>query len=135
VERSRAAEALSVMKSIKQAAEIYYLIHGRYTQDFRELDIDITRNGVFDTTQPQQLDTKYFRYYLVDEGDGIYLDAYRMNSSYGYWFDCMFDKSSYRGQLKGGSLYCSARGEKSEKICASFGTYYTSYGADKRYKL
>jgi type IV pilus assembly protein PilE len=135
VEKARAAEALSIMKTIKQAEEMYYLIYSEYTMDFNKLDISIPGNNV----SSSQIDGKYFAYVLVNKSaankfDNVYLDAYRINSSYGYWFDYIFDKSNYQGYLKGGKLYCSAREAKDVAICEMLGTYYTGT-SEKRYEL
>jgi type IV pilus assembly protein PilE len=133
VERSRAAEALSVMRTIKQAQEIYLLTTGDYTMDFGKLDISLPGDPV----EPYQLDTKYFSYVLANAGTGTYLDVYRRNSSYGYWFSYMFDKSSWKNHLLSGELHCSARDNgKSEKLCATLGVYDRTYaGVDKRWKI
>jgi type IV pilus assembly protein PilE len=133
VERSLASEALSIMKTIKQAEEIYYLVHDEYTLDFDKLDVSISGTKVNNRT----IEGKFFNYVLTDDGgDGVYLDAYRNNGGgYNYWFDCMFDKSSYKNNLFRGNLYCSARTPKDEEICESFGSYISAYGNDKRYKL
>ena len=40
VERSRAAEALSLFAAIAGAEQRYYLVRGAYTTDFTELDLD-----------------------------------------------------------------------------------------------
>ncbi len=41
VEKARATEAITILKSIKEAEERYYLANGSYTAKFEELDIDI----------------------------------------------------------------------------------------------
>jgi prepilin-type N-terminal cleavage/methylation domain-containing protein len=135
VEKSRAVEALSIMKTIKQAQETYYLINDKYTQDFDKLDISIPG----DLVDPRQLDTKYFRYTLVKGSSGIYLDVYRINnSSYPYFFTSMFDKSRYGAYLKGGGFYCSAAKDsvKANKLCKSLGYYLgLEQGRMERYKI
>lgn len=39
VEKSRAAEPLAVLKSIREAQELYFMSNGRYATDLFELDI------------------------------------------------------------------------------------------------
>lgn len=41
VEKSRAAEALTLFKSVVQANQVYYLANGTYASSFEDLDIDI----------------------------------------------------------------------------------------------
>jgi ankyrin repeat protein len=131
IEKAHASEALSIMQTIKQSEERYYLIHGRYTMDFDDLDISIAGTKI----ARNEIAGEYFKYVLVHYyGSNIYLDAYRMNSSYGYWFDYIFDHSNYQGYLEGGKLYCSAREKKDEEICAMLGTFRYG-GRDKRYEI
>ena len=57
VEKSRATQALALLKSVVQAQETYYLANGDYADSFDELSIDIPWTG---TTQflPSPQDTK-----------------------------------------------------------------------------
>jgi type IV pilus assembly protein PilE len=132
VEKSRAAEALSVMKTIKQAQEVYLLITDNYTTDFAELDVTLPGNPSGDI-----YNTKYFSYVLVKESNYIYLDIYRRNSSYSYWFTSMFDKSKYGVYQKGGEFYCSARSEKDDELCKALGGVYLGreQNITNRYKI
>jgi len=41
VEKARAMEAITILKSVKEAGERYYLANGSYTTNFEDLDIDI----------------------------------------------------------------------------------------------
>ncbi len=45
VEKSRAAEAISLLKSVYQAAQTYYLANGQWPDSIRQLDIDIPWTG------------------------------------------------------------------------------------------
>ena len=45
VEKSRATQALTLLKSLGQAQETYYLANGQYASSFDELPIDIPWNG------------------------------------------------------------------------------------------
>jgi type II secretion system protein G len=117
VEKARAAEALSVMKTIKQAEEMYYLIYTKYTMNFNELDIRLTGKEV----SSSEIEGKYFTYILVNPRGDIYLDIYRINSPYTYWLTSMFDKSNYSAKHSSGNYYCSARNTKDEKLCEALG--------------
>jgi len=64
VARSRAVEALIMLKSIIQAQEVYYLANGEYTENLDELDIDIPFKGVRHQTNP-------FHYYFDCPSSGI----------------------------------------------------------------
>ncbi len=41
VEKARAAEVMTVLKSMREAEERYYLANGRYTTNFEELDLSL----------------------------------------------------------------------------------------------
>ena len=41
VEKSRIAQVVSVLRTIYNAQEVYYLANGNYTKDISELDVDI----------------------------------------------------------------------------------------------
>ena len=44
VYKSRATEALAMLKAIVQAEEVYYLANGSYTDDITKLDVEIPSN-------------------------------------------------------------------------------------------
>ena len=66
VEKSRASEALAVLKTIQQAEEVYYLSNGSYTTEWEKLDIEIP---------PSQ----YFQY---DIASGMAVFALRKDNTY-----------------------------------------------------
>jgi len=41
VEKSRAVQALTMLKSIVQAQKVYYMANGAYAQSFDDLDVEI----------------------------------------------------------------------------------------------
>ena len=47
VEKTHAAEALAVLKSVKNAQEVYYLANGHYASDLSELDIQLPANSKY----------------------------------------------------------------------------------------
>ena len=59
VEKSRVSEALTLVRSIAQAQEVYYMANGTYTDDLADLDIDIPGKDGMEGTTPSKL-TKYF---------------------------------------------------------------------------
>ena len=105
VEKTRAAEAMTVLKTIAGAEEVYYLTNGSYTLAAEELDVEI----------PQ---SKYFDYSLSVMGvtgtrkDGSYLLAFR------YQFQPNPTKKRYR-------IICGVAEaqleEKAKDICKRLG--------------
>ena len=65
VEKSRAAEPMAVLRSVRDAQEIYYMTNGIYAEDLEDLDIKIPS------------DSKYWDYLW----SGISVAAYRKNTS------------------------------------------------------
>ena len=49
VDKARAAEAISILKNITEAQEVYYLANGEYTDDLENLDIKINLDGNYFT--------------------------------------------------------------------------------------
>ena len=60
VEKSRAAEALALVKTIGQANQVYFMSNGNYTTDLRDLDIDIPGTDAVHSV-PRRV-SKYFSY-------------------------------------------------------------------------
>ncbi|MDD6153015.1 MAG: prepilin-type N-terminal cleavage/methylation domain-containing protein [Elusimicrobia bacterium] len=47
VEKSRAAEALAVLKTLREAQEVYYMANGQYAADMADLDVDVPQSKYF----------------------------------------------------------------------------------------
>jgi len=60
VEKSRAAEAMALVKAVGQANLVYYMANGKYTSDLRDLDLDIPGEEAVHTV-PRRV-TRYFSY-------------------------------------------------------------------------
>ena len=104
VEKSRVAEAKTMLRSIAQAEDVYMLEHQTATADFTDLDITVT-------------DSKNFDFWLEEEiGPGTYaLGAGRKGGEYGVYytkgygeddkFFCMpFDSANKGCQVFGNNL-------------------------------
>ena len=72
VEKSRATEALSILKTIATANRTYYLTHGTYPTNIEELDIEIP-GSLVNTGVGKRTETKYFQYgpALMENDEGI----------------------------------------------------------------
>ena len=122
VEKSRAAEAMIIMRSIADANRRYYMATGEYTDDLSVLDIEIP--GTDSSYQGQKRkETKFFEY-SAKPADmaalGIAL-ANRLprNSFY-----------SLHIRPADNKIYCNGKTEKGVEFCKSYstkmieGTYY-----------
>ena len=54
VARARAAEAITVLKAITDAQEVYYLAHGEYTDNLEDLDVSAPADGTYFTYSCKQ---------------------------------------------------------------------------------
>ena len=65
VEKSRASEAVTLLKSIGDAKEVYFMSIGSFPSTFADLDLSFTSsNG--STATGSSFETKHFTYYLND---------------------------------------------------------------------
>ena len=105
VEKSRAAEAFAVLKTIQQAEEVYYLANGAYTKNLEELEIDAPNSNYFDYTL-----------------SGLGCTATRKDNSYllaiRYQFQTNPDRILYR--IVCGPVSATAK-EEAEQICKRLG--------------
>ena len=114
VEKSRAVQAITFIRSMGDAQAAYYLENGNYAQDIQELSIDF----------PGELVTNYgYGTNAVKTENFICRGA----SSSGYTDAIAYcNRSPYHqfygiGQLKDGRLFCYGYNDEGIKICQRFG--------------
>ncbi len=87
VEKSRAAEALVMLKAIAQANEVYYLANGEYTQDINNLDIVVPgEDAIHQGTARKK--SKFFQYGAGNwqpTANGVIGVANRLPVDSSYW--------------------------------------------------
>ena len=119
-EKSKAVQAITLARAIKNAEEIYYLQNNTYNQDMTKLDIDI----------PELED------YIIDITNLNRIRITRMNSvsfSYEIMFGLDHNANGYEG-----FFYCAAplTSAKSIKLCKSFtGELLSDSGGIGRYVI
>ena len=110
VEKARAAEALAVLKTMKNAQEVYYLANGQLTTNMTDLDITFPNNS------------KYWSYGWFEYGKVAY--AQRINKPY-----LLFYRTEYYtpkntiacGYSTGSYAADSQEAKYAEKICTALG--------------
>ncbi len=103
VAKARATEAITNLKVIMDAQEIYYLANGEYTNNLEDLDISI-ENGM------------YFTYKCVDK-----MHCYADNKALlDIFFECVMQKI---GATTAGKCWCRGNNE----ICKTYGTKDPNY--------
>ena len=117
VEKSRAANVISLAKSIKEAEEVYYRANGSYTNNMEDLDISVNPPDGFNML-------------LMQDGDNK-VEFSRQSSEYPYVIVQSFSNRGTRGD----TTYCSALASsaKANNLCASYGANCFGNDTYKRY--
>ena len=111
VEKSRAAEALSLFGTIAGAQQRYYLVNDAYTEDFSTLDLDFTdKNGTAATGSSFQ--TSNFTITLSGTGAGAKVVANRAGGRF---------PNTLCKDYTSGAMNCT-----NASICSSLGTFQGS---------
>jgi prepilin-type N-terminal cleavage/methylation domain-containing protein len=131
VKKSRAMEILSIIRTIAQAEEIYYLTNGRYTANKDELDVDFKDSKYYDILLEKQgtiFDIKVmlkgkgnksshvFRYFGQKSSGGD--DTYRVYDTYTGHFLCIIPQDDNSDEK-----LCIALGGKDKQIYPAANTY------------
>lgn len=106
VEKSRTAEALTLLKRIVQAEKVYYLANGTYATKFSDLDIDIPGEKVSDT---EILNEQWKIILTTSPSNGKRVGITRtqgkfIDKGFYYFFTATSDQ-----QLKQEQLYCEGK--------------------------
>ncbi len=111
VEKARASEAVSLLRSLMDAQKVYYLANGQYVENFDDLDVGLS--GV----TGKNFYTKNFRFTIHQAG-----------TSASFHFDCQRLNNDYQinGWLSPGAplydkIMCNPKTENGEKLCRSYG--------------
>ena len=70
VYKSRAVEAVNMLKALTQAQNVYYLANGQWTTDFKKLDIEIPNNQITDWTETDATHPETYMYSCTSWGAG-----------------------------------------------------------------
>lgn len=116
VYKSRATEAMNMLRAIANAQEVYYMATGDYTNDLSALDIEIPARGSNDT----------YRYYCIETRTCF---AWAADSSLPAFEFCLQNKDNYGNA---GKFYCqvseSNRNNTAKQICQSLGREDVVFG-------
>ena len=126
IEKSRAAEAMVILRSIADANRRYYMANGEYTWSLADLDIEVPGKDVTDNEMDRK-QTKYFEYgsrpASKTDTRGMIAVANKIPIGTTYILSIYADKEG---------IYCSAYNQKGLNICkmlgakeaVATGTYY-----------
>ena len=154
VEKSRAMQMISLLKSVGQAADVYYLANNEYPSTFDQLDLslpaDFTGNTKFYNSVSDTLSNEKWALQLQHEGTGGWnnlllgqITGLHAGAGFAYVLQVADrDKATFPKSLEhtvvcletkeGGKVYAQAAGNFCEKI---IGATYVSQGAHRFYTL
>ena len=123
VAKSRLTQVMTVVKSLKDAQEIYYMANGTYTQDYDALDIQIPSGGqsagggIINYTDKNG--TLLYKYGMVTSADpnAVYGRVSLTNNAYLVYLD----HSPQAGRI---SCYAYANDETAHSVCKGLGGTY-----------
>lgn len=117
VEKSRTAEARTMLKTIAQAAEVYRLANGKYPSSFDDLDITVPGSG-----DDERRPSKIWSYMLVGGGEDFYVESAREEVDDDNYYVISFYPSTYYEPSVRGKFTCYfSDATSAEKFCRSFG--------------
>ena len=141
VYKSRATEAMNMLKNIHQAQELYYLANQAYTTEWDKLDIEIPSNlTILSATETGTRDNKNQYYYRCSpdtcwafvDNPNMPTFEYRHTHYASPWAGIFWCVASNTSQQE-------TKTNIAKSICASMGTLSTDINADwfkgKYYKL
>ena len=117
VSKARATEAITLLKSITDAQEVYYLANGEYTNDIASLDVDISGNLIGSWEDPL-FDNAYSYACLQKRTCGAFTKNANMPD---FEFELEHDTSV---AINAGKHWCRTDGKSNinRSICQSMGT-------------
>ena len=122
VEKSRAAEALALVRTLRTAQDAYYLANGSYTSEIKDLDVDVPgADGVYGGVSRRR--SKWFSY-AVRPGSGDIIIANRLPEDTNYTF-------LYNGDY----VFCRGYSSAGKILCKSFGGEKVPDGGYESYKV
>lgn len=132
VEKSRATQALAILKSLYAAQETYYMANGSYATSFDELDISVPWTGAtkwFTSAADTRSNDKWsLQIYKSGEHMAIYLGRISGEYKGAGW------TMSLKGSISGdnGTLYCGERQGLGISYTKAAGSYCTQiFGGTK----
>ncbi len=123
VNKSRAAQALPVVKSLVQATELYYMSNGSMPQSAEELDIGLPADRIF-TTSPDSTQPLKYMFRITAQGS---VQAKAASPDLPHYEAHPVEIVPRQAiAVNSGKIWCWVSADKSaqaEEICKSMGTF------------
>lgn len=117
VEKSRVAEARTMLKTIAQAAEVYRLANGEYPSRFDDLDITVPGSG----DGGGIVRNKMWAYTLSGSGESFSVVTPRLGKDPDNYYVISYYPNTYKDPSVRGKFTCYFGGAPAKKFCRSFG--------------
>jgi len=121
--KSRFIQAKTLVKSIANSEEVYYTLHGKYTKDFKALDIDITPNKYENSNSHAYFDWGYCMLNSYSNRHEVHCIIYKNNKDY----------LRYLLELANGTYF--SEGGYGKARCIAYGTTSQPSSADVNYQV
>ena len=115
VEKARAAEPLSVLKSLRDAQELYYMANGTYATSFDDLDVEVPESKNFNYTMGNNTMGNNVMSVGVVSKEKPYLLAFRLAGSGKYSIICGTDNGADADDLAYARRICTSLGANTAK--------------------
>ena len=146
VEKSRASQALAVLKSVAAAQEAYYMANGTYARTFDELDIELPWSGTekwYSNATDTRSNGEWSMQLLGESGaNGVYIGRLKgkyKGGGFGYFFvtpnNSQYDKNRVLclERKSGGIVFSGAEGEYCRQVMG--GTFKGGEANVRQYTL
>ena len=123
VEKSRAAEGITLVRSIIMANQAYYMANGVYSKDIRDLDLEFPGEDVSAGSVPSRQTKNFSCRATNNAGEGKVGNATaicrRVNSTRQYYFEGLPSRP--------GQIICGFDNAEGEELCKSIATHDGTY--------
>ena len=122
VNKSRAAQALPVIKSLMQAVEVYFMANGTAPESLEDVDINISSDMIFTDSPDSTKPLKYM--FRITKTGSIQAKAASVDMPHYEAHPAATASSGNKVNL--GKIWCwvsADKSEQAEQICKSMGTY------------
>ena len=131
VDKSRAMNYLRVLKSIRDAQEVYYWANGKYAEDFKLLDVELP-GGASSVTSTQVIYKKreYYDMWVDGENGTQSIKAYlgtQLEPHFGleYYLE---HHTFWKEELPGAFVLCTGKTDRGKRACKALGgTYFATH--------
>lgn len=127
VGKARLVEAISALKAITDAQEVFYMANGQYTDDLTLLDIDVDPDG------------KYFRYNCTALGGAMVRTCIAAPKSLQNYPTIEFHLLNFGTESNRGKHWCQVNGrptlDKPRGLCKAVGRLDPDYSSGNYYLI